>query len=429
MRIIHLKRENIEKKLKEYRWKPDTINTGIESTVKRIIREVREKGDYALLRYTKKFDKVELSPKTLRVSEDEIEKAMQETPEEVKSALTLAAQRIRLYHEKKLPGEFTFTDPLGNELGYLIRPIEKVGLYIPGGKAAYPSTVLMTAIPAKVAGVEKLVLVTPYTNREINPAVLVAASIAGVDEIYKVGGAQAIAALAYGTETIPKVDKIVGPGNVYVTAAKRLVFGVVDIDMIAGPSEVLIVSDGTPPAEWMAADLLAQAEHDEMAVPVLVTNSSEFAREVKIEVSKRLKTLKRKDIAGSAIRNNGRIFVVDTLEEAVSVANTLAPEHLELCVRNPKEVLPKIKNAGAIFLGALSTEAFGDYIAGPSHVLPTGGAARFSSPLSVYDFLRMPSVISISEGGFKELAKPVMDLALTEGLEAHALSVKVRFET
>jgi histidinol dehydrogenase len=284
----------------------------------------------------------------------------------------------------------------------------------------------MTVIPAKVAGVEEVVLVSPCPHGEINPVVLVAASMAGVDEIYKVGGAQAISALAYGTESIPKVDKIVGPGNIYVTIAKKLVFGEVDIDMIAGPSEVLIISDGSTPPGWIAADLLAQAEHDEMAVPIMVTDSSEFADEVKKEVSKRLKNLERKEIAKEAVKNQGRIFVVDSIEDAVFVANAIAPEHLELCVENPKSILPGIKHAGAIFLGGMSTEAFGDYVAGPSHVLPTGGAARFSSPLSVYDFLRMPSVISVSESGFKELEQSVTRLAYSEGLEAHALSVKAR---
>jgi histidinol dehydrogenase len=286
----------------------------------------------------------------------------------------------------------------------------------------------MTVIPARVAGVEDVVLATPCPNGEINPTVLVAAYMAGASAVYKVGGAQAIAALAFGTWSIPRVDKIVGPGNIYVTIAKKLVFGAVDIDMIAGPSEVLVISDGSVPAGWVASDLLAQAEHDEMAVPILVTNSSEFAEEVNLEVSGRLKNLRRRNIAKEAVKNRGRIFVVDTLDDAVSLSNAIAPEHLELCVENPKALLPKVKHAGAIFLGSMSTEAFGDYVAGPSHVLPTGGAARFSSPLSVYDFLRMPSVISISEAGFRELADPVINLAYTEGLDAHALSVKARLD-
>ncbi len=428
MKIIQIKKGNLQKRLKGLRRETFLSDPRIESSVKKIVEGVRKKGDEALFKYTKKFDRIDLSRRTVKVSDKEIEEAKSQVSEGIKSNLVLASKRIRDHQEKKLPHEKTFTDSLGNELGWVIRPIERVGIYIPGGKAAYPSTVLMTAIPAKVAGVEEIILVTPCPNGEINPTVLVAASMAGVDEIYKVGGAQAVAALAFGTESVPKVDKIVGPGSIYVTIAKKLVFGAVGIDMIAGPSEVLIISDGSSPAGWIAADLLAQAEHDEMAVPILVTNSIEDAKSVKEEVTKRLKTLERREIAKEAIRNQGRIFVVDSLEDAVLVANTFAPEHLALCLETPKAILPKIKHAGAIFLGSMSTEAFGDYIAGPSHVLPTGGAARFSSPLSVYDFLRMPSLISITESGFKELRQSVINLAYSERLEAHALSVKARFD-
>jgi histidinol dehydrogenase len=428
LKIIRIKKNNLEKRLKGLRDVLPIADVGIERSVRRIVESVRKKGDRALFEYTKKFDNVELSPRTVRVSDREIQNAEAQVSDEIKSDLAIAAERIKDYHEKKLPQEKTFTDSLGNELGWILRPIQRVGVYVPGGKAAYPSTVLMTVIPARVAGVEDVVLVTPCPNGEINPTVLVAAYMAGASAVYKVGGAQAIAALAFGTRSIPKVDKIVGPGNIYVAVAKKLVFGAVDIDMIAGPSEVLVISDGSVPAGWVASDLLAQAEHDEMAVPILVTNSAQFAEEVNREVSQRLKNLRRRNIAVEAVRNRGRIFVVDTLDDAVSISNAIAPEHLELCVENPKALLPKVKHAGAIFLGSMSTEAFGDYVAGPSHVLPTGGAARFSSPLSVYDFLRMPSVISISEAGFRELADSVMDLAYTEGLEAHALSVKVRLE-
>jgi len=390
------------------------------------VDDVKRNGDKALFKYTKRFDKLDLTKRTVKVKAREFERAESLVSKELRADLINAAKRIREFHKHKLPVENIYKDKLGNELGWLIRPIERAGLYVPGGKAAYPSTVLMTAIPAKVAGVEELVLVTPCPGGELNPTVLVAASIAGVDSIYKVGGAQAVAAMAYGTESIPKVDKIVGPGNIYVTIAKKLVFGQVDIDMIAGPSEVLIISDGSSPASWVAADLLAQAEHDEMAVPLLVTDSREFGKEVQKEVSRQLKSLKRRNIASQAVKSQGRIFIVKNIDEAAQVANTLAPEHLELCVKNPKALLKKIKNAGAIFLGSMSTEAFGDYVAGPSHVLPTGGAARFSSPLSVYDFLRMPSVISISKKGFQKLGDSVINLAYSEGLEAHALSVKVR---
>jgi histidinol dehydrogenase len=428
LRIIRIKKGNLEKRLKGLRGETSLSDRRIEMSVRKIVESVRKKGDRALFEYTKKFDNVGLSPRTVRVSDREIQNAEAQVSDEIKSDLAIAAERIKDYHERKLPQEKTFTDSLGNELGWILRPLQRVGVYVPGGKAAYPSTVLMTVIPARVAGVEEVVLVTPCPNGEINPTVLVAAYMAGASAVYKVGGAQAIAALAFGTRSIPKVDKIVGPGNIYVAVAKKLVFGAVDIDMIAGPSEVLVISDGNVPAGWVASDLLAQAEHDEMAVPILVTNSAQFAEEVNREVSKRLKNLRRRNIAVEAVRNRGRIFVVDTLDDAVSLSNAIAPEHLELCVENPKALLPKVKHAGAIFLGSMSTEAFGDYVAGPSHVLPTGGAARFSSPLSVYDFLRMPSVISISEAGFRELADSVMNLAYTEGLEAHALSVKVRLE-
>jgi histidinol dehydrogenase len=428
LKIIDLRKGVFERRLKGLGRKVSSSHPRIESHVRKIVESVRKDGDKALFRYTKKFDKVGLTTKTVKVSDKEVEIAEANVSEEIKSNLALAAERIKEFHEKKLPQEHTFTDSLGNELGWVIRPIERVGVYVPGGKAAYPSTVLMTVIPAKVAGVEEVFLVTPCPNGYINPIVLVAAYMAGVNAVYKVGGAQAVAALAYGTESIPKVDKIVGPGNIYVAIAKKLVFGTVDIDMIAGPSEVLVISDGSAPAGWVASDLLAQAEHDEMAVPVLVTNSLEHGKQVKEEVVKRLKNLERRQIAKEAIRNQGRIFVVDTLEHAVSLANSVAPEHLELCVEDPKAILPKVKHAGAIFLGSLSTEAFGDYIAGPSHVLPTSGAARFSSPLSVHEFLRMPSVISVSQGGFKELGDSVINLAYSEGLEAHALSVKARLE-
>jgi len=426
MKIVQIKSKNIDSYLKGLRRSTSLSDPKLESTTKKIVDDVKKNGDKALFQYTKKFDKVELSKRSVKVTAREIEQAQKKVPSKIKANLRTAARRVREFHEHKMPKGSMYKDSLGNELGWLISPIERAGLYVPGGKAAYPSTVLMTAIPAKVAGVEELVLVTPCPNGELNPTVLVAASIAGVDSIYKVGGAQAVAALAYGTESVPKVDKIVGPGNIYVTIAKKLVFGEVDIDMIAGPSEVLIIADASTPASWVAADLLAQAEHDEMAVPLLVTDNAQFGKEVAKEVSRQLALLSRKDIAGEAVKSQGRIFIVRDIDQAVEVANSLAPEHLELCVKSPKALLKKIKHAGAIFVGGMSTEAFGDYIAGPSHVLPTGGAARFSSPLSVYDFLRMPSVISISKKGFDKLSDDVMNLAYSEELEAHALSVKVR---
>jgi histidinol dehydrogenase len=428
VKIIQINKGNLAKELKGLRRGSSLSDPGLEGPARKIVEDVRKNGDRALFKYTKRFDKVALTGKTVRVSKKEFREARKAVPKRLMDDLHKAAKRISDFHRLKLPSENTFRDTLGNELGWVIRPIERAGLYVPGGKAAYPSTVLMTAIPAKVAGVRELVLVTPCPGGELNPAVLAAAEIAGVDSVYKVGGAQAVAALAYGTESIPKVDKIVGPGNIYVAIAKKLVFGVVDIDMIAGPSEVLIIADGSAPAEWVAADLLAQAEHDEMAVPMVVTNSLRYAKEIDKEVSRQLAKLKRKAIAGVSVRKQGRIFVTGNIEQAIGLANALAPEHLELCVRKPKSILKKINHAGAIFLGSMSTEAFGDYIAGPSHVLPTGGAARFSSPLSVYDFLRMPSVISISKQGFDSLSESVMNLAYSEELEAHALSVAVRLD-
>jgi len=426
MKIVQIKTNKIDSYLKGLRRSTSLSDPVLESVTKKIVDEVKKDGDKALFKYSKKFDKIDLTKRSVKVTEKEIEKAQSQVSKELRANLNTAASRVREFHKHKLPKGNMYKDKLGNELGWLIRPVERAGLYVPGGKAAYPSTVLMTAIPAKVAGVEELILVTPCPNGELNPAVLAAAQVAGVDSIYKVGGAQAVAALAYGTESVPKVDKIVGPGNIYVTIAKKLVFGEVDIDMIAGPSEVLIISDASTPASWVAADLLAQAEHDEMAVPLLVTDNTQFGKDVSKEVSKQLAQLSRKDIAGEAVKSQGRIFIVQNIDQAVDVANALAPEHLELCIKNPKALLKKIKHAGAIFLGKMSSEAFGDYVAGPSHVLPTGGAARFSSPLSVYDFIRMPSVISISREGFDKLNESVMNLAYSEELEAHALSVKVR---
>ncbi len=426
MRIIRIGKKDLDSKVIGLRSKESEKDLKLRDSVNKIVDDVKRNGDRALFKYTEKFDEFVLSEKNVKVSRDEVERAKRAVSKEIRSYLRIAAKRIREYQKNRLPRGKTYTDSLGNRLGWVVRPVERVGIYIPGGKASYPSTVLMTAIPARVAGVEHVSIVTPCPKGEINPEVLFASSIAGVDSIYKVGGAQAIAALAYGTESIPKVDKVVGPGNIYVTIAKKLVFGDVDIDMVAGPSEVLIISDGSLPAEWVAVDLLAQAEHDELAVPILVTNSIRFANEVDRQLSVSLKTLTRKVIAKKAIDRQGRIFVVESLQDAARVANVIAPEHLELCVRRPRSILKMIKNAGAIFLGNISTEAFGDYVAGPSHVLPTGGAARFSSPLSVYDFLKMPSLISISKKGFNKLCDPVMGLAESEGLEAHAISVKVR---
>lgn len=428
MLIEKLNTKNYKDKISKLRADNSHNDPKLEESVRKIVEDVRTNGDKALFKYTKKFDKFSLNAKNIKVSKKEITDAEKRLSNRIKSDLRKAAARVKSYHNTKKPEKYIYKDSLGNELGWLITAIERVGIYVPGGKAAYPSTLLMTAIAARVAGVKEIVLVTPCPKGHLNDEVLYAAKISGVDAIYKVGGAQAVAALAYGTDIVPKVDKIVGPGNIFVAIAKKLVFGVVDIDMIAGPSEVLIIADGSCSPDWVAADLLAQAEHDEMAVPCCVTTSAKYAREVKASVLDQLSRLSRKDIAGESVKNYGRIFVVNNLDFAVEVSNNFAPEHLELCVQKPKQLLSKITNAGAIFVGATSTEAFGDYVAGPSHVLPTGGAARFSSPLSVYDYVKMPSVISISKNGFNKLSKSVMNLAYSEGLEAHALSVKTRLE-
>ena len=429
MIIEKLNSKNYREKISKLRADNSHNDPRIEGSVRKIVDDVRKNGDKALFKYTKRFDNFELGRNNIKVSKKEISDAEKKLSSRIKSDLRQAAARVKSYHDTKKPLKHTYKDSLGNELGWLIIPIDRVGLYVPGGKAAYPSTVLMTAIVARVAGVKEIVLVTPCPKGELSDEVLYAAKISGVDSIYKIGGAQAVSALAYGTDSVPGVDKIVGPGNIYVAIAKKLVYGVVDIDMIAGPSEVLIIADGSCPSQWVAADLLAQAEHDEMAVPVCVTTSARFAKEIRSSVLDQLSRLSRKDIAGESVRNQGRIYVVSDLNFAIEVSNNFAPEHLELCVEKPKQLLSKIRNAGAIFMGATSTEAFGDYIAGPSHVLPTGGAARFSSPLSVYDFVKMPSVISISKQGFNKLSKSVMNLAYSEGLEAHALSVKTRLQS
>lgn len=428
MKLIRINSKNLERRSRGIEKSASHFDPKLVSQTERIVEDVRRHGDSALFRYAKKFDRAQVSAKNVRVSDREFKKAASAVAPRIVRDLKKAASRIRSYQRKKLPKPKAYKDPLGNELGWLIRPIEKVGIYVPGGKASYPSTVLMTAIPARVAGATQISVVTPCSGERVNPEVLLACEIAGVSNVYKVGGAHAIAAMAFGTRSIPKVDKIVGPGNIYVTIAKKLVYGFCDIDMLAGPTEVLIIADGSCPAKWVASDLLAQAEHDEMSIPILVTTSRDYAKEVKEELLLQLEELDRKEIAGAAVSNNGRIYVTEDMEQAVALSNAVAPEHLELCVRAPKSLLKGIKHAGAVFLGSLSTEPFGDYVSGPSHVLPTGGAARFSSPLSVYDFLRMPSTISMSKKGFSSLGEAVMNLAHAEGLSGHAFSVKRRIE-
>ncbi|MDL1956749.1 MAG: histidinol dehydrogenase [Candidatus Desulfofervidus auxilii] len=395
--------------------------------VLKIIDDVRKKGDEAVIEYTKRFDKIDLCEIGIEIDFLEIERAFEEN-KEIIPLLKEAANRIKNFHSQYLPKSWFISDEYGNLLGQKVSVIERLGVYCPGGKAVYPSTVLMNVIPAKVAQVKEIFMCVPTPNGKISSIVLAAAKIAGVNKIFRIGGAQAIAALAYGTETIPKVDFICGPGNIYVAAAKKLVFGDVGIDMVAGPSEIAVIADGKVPPNWTAADLISQAEHDEMASAILITNSEEYAQAVLKEIERRLNEIPRKSIAKEAIKNQGYIFVVPDLEIAAEVANTIAPEHLELLIENPFSLLTKIKHAGAIFLGEYAVEAIGDYMAGPNHTLPTGGTARFSSVLSTEHFLKRSSILFISKEGTKALGPKVIALAHLEGLMAHALSVEERLK-
>ncbi|RFU66982.1 histidinol dehydrogenase [Peribacillus saganii] len=405
-----------------------SVESGTEeqrAAVKEILLKVRNEGDAALYELTKRFDGVDLH--SLRITEKEINEALQGLSDEHLAIIREAAKNIKSFHEKQLRNSWISTDESGTMLGQKITPLDSVGVYVPGGTAAYPSSVLMNVLPAKAAGVKRIVMVTPPAKEGgISPAVLAAANIAGVTEIYSVGGAQAVAALAYGTETIERVDKIVGPGNIYVALAKREVFGDVDIDMIAGPSEIAVLADDTAIPEEVAADLLSQAEHDTRACSVLVTTSRELAEGVAAEVEKQLGELPREEIARAAIEKFGRIFVADSLEGAISAINELAPEHLEIITRDPMNVMAKIRHAGAIFLGRYSSEPVGDYFAGPNHVLPTNGTARFSSPLNVDDFQKKSSIIMYSEEAFKANSEKIAAFARLEGLEAHARAIEVR---
>jgi histidinol dehydrogenase len=396
-------------------------------TVKSIIEDVRKNGDTALYAYTEKFDRATLT--SMLVSEEEIREAYEETGEEYVAIIKEAADNIRSFHEKQVRNSWLTTEANGTILGQKVTPLDSVGVYVPGGTAAYPSSVLMNVMPAKVAGVERIVMVSPPgANGKLPAAVVVAAQEAGVKEIFKVGGAQAVSALAYGTEAIKPVDKIVGPGNIYVALAKREVFGDVHIDMIAGPSEIAILADDTARASEVAADLLSQAEHDERACCVLVTTSQTLAEEVSNQVAIQLETLPRKAIAEQSIADYGAIYVADTLEEAIATINTLAPEHLEVMTANPMELLGQIKHAGAIFIGRYSSEPVGDYFAGPNHVLPTNGTARFSSPLNVDDFQKKSSIIAYSEKALQQNVEKIAAFARLEGLEAHARAVESRFK-
>ena len=398
----------------------------VQNVVAEIISEVRADGDKAVLRLTEKFDRLALTADQMRFSKDEITQYCAEVGREDRAALELAAERIRAYHQKQLPEDAQWTDPSGAELGWRWTPVSAAGLYVPGGLASYPSSVLMNAIPAKVAGVERLAVVVPTPDGAVNPLVLLAAEIAGVDEVYRIGGAQAIAALAYGTDTIAPVDKITGPGNAFVAAAKRQVFGKVGIDMIAGPSEILVIADADNDPEWIALDLLSQAEHDASAQSILITDDAKLAKAVERAVEARLQTLERRDIAAASWRDFGAIIKVSSLEIAAQLSDRIAPEHLELCVADPKALSEKVTHAGAIFLGMWTPEAIGDYVGGPNHVLPTARSARFSSGLSVLDFVKRTTLASMSAEALRAIGPAAETLAISESLEAHGLSVRAR---
>lgn len=398
----------------------------VEGIVQDIIKNVKENGDKALVEYCKKFDGAK--DDVIEVTAEEIEAAFSEVDEELLNILREAKENITAFHSKQVRNSFIINEKDGVIIGQKVLPIEKVGLYVPGGTASYPSSVLMNCVPAKIAGCKEIVMVTPAKEGKVKPVILAAAKIAGVDRVFKIGGAQAVAALAYGTESVPKVDKIVGPGNAFVAEAKKQVFGMVDIDMIAGPSEILVVADSTNNPAHIAADLLSQAEHDKMATAVLITDSMAFAEAVSAELEKQIPLLPREEIARCSIDTNGKIIVTDNLVEAMNVSNILAPEHLEICVDNPFEYLGYVKNAGSVFLGKNCPEALGDYFAGPNHTLPTSGTARFSSPLSVDDFVKKTQFSYFSREALCEVADKVVRFANEEGLQAHGRSVSIRTE-
>ncbi len=407
----------------------DSLNQQVETRVADIVRGVRQRGDAALIDYTQQFDAFSVDDfGALELSQQCLQQALESVPALQLAALKAAAGRIRDYHLKQRQDSWQYEEPDGTILGQQVTPVQRVGVYVPGGKAAYPSTVLMNVIPARVAGVEEIIMVVPAPSGELNDLVLAAASIAGVDRVFTIGGAQAVAALAYGTETVPRVDKIVGPGNIYVATAKRQVFGQVGIDMIAGPSEILVLCDGGAEPDWIAMDLFSQAEHDEQAQAILVATEQGILDAVAASMQRLLGEMERKDIIAQSINERGVFVLVDNLEQAVEVINHVAPEHLELAVEQPQALLPKIINAGAIFLGYHTPEAFGDYCAGPNHVLPTSGTARFSSPLGVYDFQKRSSIIGCSRQGAAKLGPVASQLARGEGLTAHARSAEYRIE-
>lgn len=404
-------------------------DTNVQQSVTTIVNDVRQRGDAAVVEYTNKFDHTQAqSMADLELSQAQLQQALDTLPEDKRQALLIAAERVRTYHEAQKQDSWSYTEADGTMLGQKVTPLDRVGIYVPGGKAAYPSSVLMNAMPAHVAGVKEIIMVVPTPNGELNQLVLAAAAVAGVTRVFTIGGAQAVAALAYGTETVPGVDKVVGPGNIYVATAKRMVFGQVGIDMIAGPSEILVVCDGKTSAEWIAMDLFSQAEHDEQAQAILITTDKNFVDDVRAAMEKLLPTMERAEIIQTSMANRGALIYAPTQADALNIINRIAPEHLELSVAEPEAWLPEVRHAGAIFMGRYTAEALGDYCAGPNHVLPTSGTARFSSPLGVYDFQKRSSLIMCSAEGASELGKVASVLARGESLTAHARSAEYRIK-
>ncbi|MCJ8341183.1 MAG: histidinol dehydrogenase [Pseudomonadales bacterium] len=404
-------------------------DASVNQIVNQILQDVRKRGDQAIVEYTNKFDKTSATEMSqLQLSTEQLQDALKRIPKHQRDALTKAAERVRRFHERQADSSWQYQDDDGTVLGQKVTPIDKVGIYVPGGKASYPSSVLMNAIPAKVAGVAEIIMVVPTPNGQLNDLVLAAAAIAGVDQVFTIGGAQAIAALAYGTATVPKVDKITGPGNIFVATAKKAVFGLVGIDMIAGPSEILVIADGKTDPDWLAMDLFSQAEHDEQAQSILVCADAEYMNSVEAAMQKLLPEMERKTIIEQSINNRAAFILVDDLAQAVAVSNAIAPEHLELSVEDPQSLLESVRHAGAIFMGRYTAEALGDYCAGPNHVLPTSGTARFSSPLGVYDFQKRSSIVFFSEQSASDVGPIASVLARGEGLTAHARSAEYRIK-
>ena len=430
MRVFRVGEKGFDRYLSKVEGRAAQDSIRFEKEVRSILKDVRNRGDKAIVHYTQVFDGLRIPTHQLRVKRNEIRMAYRKVPRDFLGTLKKATRRIRKFHQL-LSNKLILSlkrEERGVRLEQVMRPLERVGIYVPGGKASYPSTVLMAAIPARVAGVQEIIMVTPPQKEGINPAVLVAADLAGVDRIYRIGGVQAIAALAYGTKSIPKVNKIVGPGNQYVATAKRLVYGDVDIDMVAGPSEMVIVSDENTPPSFVAADLISQAEHDEMAMAILITHSEIFGREVKKEVERQLSSLKRKKVASASLHRRGAILIVKSLEQAMELVNRIAPEHLELAVSRPLSLIKSVKHAGAVFLGPHTPGAIGDYMAGPNHILPTAGTSRFSSPLGVEDFIKRTNLMCFTQSALKRFEKDVKRFAEWEGLEGHYQAVQKRME-